>query len=647
MSTTNSPKTVKELKTSLEQILEMPDIVQNMMKSITGIFTVVSVILETEGKPGWHKQVNKVTSETLTEKDEQTLQPLVNFIVALPGTSPKKNLVAMTGGGIDINSPFYALIQKIKELDATFGANAYIRRMEETSDGQKDPTPLKVLQYPLTAVGVPLPVALKIGDIPVPFRLLVAMGHSLLDILRLLVSLPGGDMPLLRQVFSVALASLEFFRGQWKQSLLSAAGVISQPAMYAGFIGKVFMNIFSLISPTIQEDIILGSYSMTKSLIIGILIKIFQITATHDVRKAAMEVFRKLAEKDQIIDTTLAEAGFPGRSALIRPDMSNPNRIQAALQDPVLTCSNEFQGVIQMANQNVILKLIFQMLNMPVSEEDLLHHCKRFQNYMKVNGYLSYNQLLLIEAGITDTMYKMYEEGKKSKGASGEQESEKKSEQQKPEQPKSEKKSEQQKSEQQISEQPKSEKQISEEQKSEERTPQEQTQTTTDIEKDVSSTVNTNLANSLTKLKKRKSEAIRELQETIATIKPKETAISNDPTEEAEEAVISKNPTEEPKETAISNDPTPPTSTSESRNPTPPISNDPTPPTSESRKPTVRNRVKAIEAKVKSQTEKQIEQQKQMQKGQRQKGGSRRIPRILKLSSLPSRKKRKSQPLSR
>ena len=649
MSTTNSPKTVKELKTSLEQILEMPDIVQNMMKSITGIFTVVSVILETEGKPGWHKQVNKVTSETLTEADEQTLQPLVNFIVALPGTSSKKNLVTMTGGGIDINSPFYALIQKIKELDATFGANAYIRRMEETYDGKDDPTPFKVLEYPLMSMSVPFPIAQKIGNIPVPFRLLVAMGHSLLDILRLLVSLPGGDMPLLRQVFSVALASLEFFRGQWKQSLLSAAGVISQPAMYAGFMGKVFMNIFSLISPSIQEDIILGSYSMTKSLIIGILIKIFQITATRDVRKAAMDVFRKLAEKNQIIDTSLAEAGLPGRSALIRPDMSNPNRIQAAVQDPVLTCSNEFEGVIDMANKNIIMKLIFQMLNMPVSKDEILHHCKRFQNYMKVNGYLSYNQLLLIDAGITDTMYKMYEEGKKTEGTS---------EEKKPGQPESEKITGEQKPGQQTLKEQKPEQQTLKEQK-----PGQQTQTTTAIKSGVSPTATTTLAESIAELEKVESNKMKTLQETIRKASDPTPISTRAPAPISTPALNSTDPTT-PISTPAPNstDPTPPISTPA------PNSNDPTPPApistptekktkeaeedptktvskKEPSNPTVRNRVKAIEAKVKSQTEKQIEQQKQ--KGQRQKGGSRRIPRTLKPSSLPSRKKRKSQPLSR
>jgi len=419
MSTTNRPKTVKELKTSLEQILEMPDIVQNMMNSITGIFTVVSVILETEGKPGWHKQVNKVTSETLTEKDEQTLQPLVNFIVALPSTSPKKNLVAMTGGGIDIdiNNPLYALIYKIKSLDATFDATAFLRRLEESSDGMDDNKPLKVLKGPLISLSVPEPIATRIAEVPLPFRLLIAMGHSLLDIVRLLVSLPGADMPILRQVFSVALASLEFFRGEWKQSLLSAAGIMSQSAMYAGFVGKVLVNIFSLISPSIQEDIILGTYSVTKSLIIGILIKLFQITATYDTRKAAMDVFRELAEKNKMIDTALEEGGLVGQPSNRSPDMSDPNRLQAALQDRTMTCSKEFQGVIQIAKQDIILKLIFQMLNMPVSEEDLLHHCERFQKYMKDNQYLSYKELLVKEAQINKEIYEEVDRKNEPKSA--------------------------------------------------------------------------------------------------------------------------------------------------------------------------------------------------------------------------------------
>jgi hypothetical protein len=313
----------------------------------------------------------------------------------------------MTGGGIDIdiNNPLYALIYKIKSLDATFDATAFLRRLEETSDGMNDNMPLKVLKGPLLSLSVPEPIARRIAEVPLPFRLLIAMGHSLLDILRLLVSLPGADMPILRQVFSVALASLEFFRGQWKQSLLSAAGIMSQSAMYAGFVGKVLVNIFSLISPSIQEDIILGTYSVTKSLIIGILIKLFQITATYDTRKAAMDVFRELAEKNKMIDTALEEGGLVGQPSNRSPDMSDPNRLQAALQDRTMTCSKEFQGVIKIAKQDIILKLIFQMLNMPVSEEDLLHHCERFQKYMKDNQYLSYKELLVKEAQINKEMY--------------------------------------------------------------------------------------------------------------------------------------------------------------------------------------------------------------------------------------------------
>ena len=84
MSNTKSPKTIRELATALEQTLQLPDMVQRIMKSMNSILMVLSIILETGGKPGWHKEVNRhseLLGETLNEKDEQTLQPLVNFVV--------------------------------------------------------------------------------------------------------------------------------------------------------------------------------------------------------------------------------------------------------------------------------------------------------------------------------------------------------------------------------------------------------------------------------------------------------------------------------------------------------------------------------------------------------------------------------------
>ena len=474
MSNTKSPKTIRELATALEQTLQLPDMVQRIMKSMNSILMVLSIILETGGKPGWHKEVNRhseLLGETLNEKDEQTLQPLVNFVVSLPMASPKQNLLAplfmrggaVTGDGlsstvqagldklqgfgkgmtaenleelkkkgpaalmgkaagllgkgakgaegaegdaekidIDINIPYFQLVDTIKAMDAKSDTESVIQRVQEKADGQKDPKPLMALKGFLSVFLGP-PIAIKIGETPVPVRLAVALGKTLLDILRLLSSMPGMDIPLLRQVFSIALASVEFYNGEWKQSLLTGAGIFSQSAMYMGFFSKLFLNIFSLISPNLQDDMIYGAYAVTKSIIVGALLYLFQITATKDVRDKAMKFFNELACVHEKTDKVLEDQGIKGQSANINPSMSYIQRVQSASHDWTLTCSTTFSDFIKTDpfTNNFVLKLMFQMLNMPISMEEMDRKCKDLKVYMDYNKYLSFKDLLVIEGGLT------------------------------------------------------------------------------------------------------------------------------------------------------------------------------------------------------------------------------------------------------
>jgi len=409
MSKSNSPKTIKELAGSLSDVLQLPDIAQRTMKSLTSIITVMSIILETGGKPGWHKEVNRhQLGQTLDEKDEQILQPLVAFITALPSTSPKQNLLeplVMKGGGIDINNPYFKLVEAIKAMDAKSETKSIIRRIEEAADEKEDPKPFTILKrIPIVAVN---PVLTKAADTPIPVRLLKPIGKTLLDILRLLSSMPGMDIPLLRQVFSVALSSVEFYSGEWKQALLSGVGVFSQTAMYSGFFAKLFLNIFSLISPNLQDDIVYGAFSVTKSIAIGALLYLFQITATQETRVKAINFFKRLSCKNEAIDKILKDKGLPGQPANKTISFSKIQTVQSASQDWTRTCSNEFRDFIgknpedNPFTKDPILKLLFQMLNMPTSLKEMDISCRNLKRYMDVNGYLSFKDLLVLEAGMT------------------------------------------------------------------------------------------------------------------------------------------------------------------------------------------------------------------------------------------------------
>jgi len=368
------PSTMKELTTLFEKVVHLPETQTTVMNSVNTVVSILNILLLTDGAPGWRHKVNKILpeSQALSEKDETLLQPLVRLICGLPSPT------AIQHGG-DINGPYYDLVNSIKDLDAGYAARAPIYRMEQKGDDMDDMKPFKLLQFPLDRVSGPLMLGTKLSEVPVPFRLFVSFGHTLLDILRLMVSLPGADMPLMRKLFSLALAVLEFMRGEWKQAILSLAGFYDQFYMYAGFFGKVFLNIVSLLSPDLQDSLAYGPLILGKSLLIGTVLKLFQVTATKETRIEFKKVFLELAKKKYNVS------------------MSTIQGLQDAASNPAETCSDDFKGTIALAKQNQLVMLLCQLLNMPVTDEDLAIHCKKFGTYMKDKSYGSYAELLVKE----------------------------------------------------------------------------------------------------------------------------------------------------------------------------------------------------------------------------------------------------------
>jgi len=75
-------------------------------------------------------------------------------------------------------------------------------------------------------------------------------------------------------------------------------------------------------------------------------------------------------------------------------------------QDWTLTCSKEFGDYIDTDpfKDNDILKLLFQLLNMPTNKDEIDIKCKNLKRHMDVNGYLTFKDLLIFEAGMTGAM---------------------------------------------------------------------------------------------------------------------------------------------------------------------------------------------------------------------------------------------------
>jgi hypothetical protein len=207
-----------------------------------------------------------------------------------------------------------------------------------------------------------------------------------LHIVRLVTS----DIAIIRKVLSVVLAILELLRGDWKTSLLAFAGFFGSGLVYTGFVYKIFLEIFYMISPPLQNDIVFGAYRVTKSIIIGLLLNIFKITATYKIRMQAIKLFERLMAKEEEIDAVLEEKGFLKRGYM-NPDDPQEG-VHEYIEDATWNCSSEFQDAIKIAKENSIMRVVLQLCNIPTSEDD--QECAKFAKHAYQQGYKTWAELL-------------------------------------------------------------------------------------------------------------------------------------------------------------------------------------------------------------------------------------------------------------
>jgi len=385
---------VKEAIRTLSSISKLPDGPTTFTNAVMAIFQVIGIILSTDGTPGWHQKVNEMMgSRVLTARDEQRLEPITSLLIKLKeakGNEPLDTL--MKGGGPDMDAAVKQGMDYMKSINAKFNefaATRGITKYENAADMRPDPHPF---ENNLALI----PALAWTRFIPLPFRSMIFMVHSALDLVRLGSSVPGFDNPFMRKLLSVSLALMEVLKGDWKQALLSAAGLFGQSFVWIGFIGKVFLELFSMISPQLQDDMAFGALRVTKSMLIGFLLKLFKITATYEIRMKAIKVFRELAGRKVALDEVLGQVGLPPRKN-VDPSFSSDEETHGFLEDPVRACSSEFQDIIQLGEQSIILNVVLQLANIPVSQEGMAVQCREFAKQMKKEGHSTWKDLLVAE----------------------------------------------------------------------------------------------------------------------------------------------------------------------------------------------------------------------------------------------------------
>ncbi len=262
--------------------------------------------------------------------------------------------------------------QKNREIAATVGPVAFINQMTT------DPAIGPILPY--------LPFRLQM-----PARLILPVANAVLEACRLIVSNNFYDVAILRKISSLVLAILDVLRGEWKDGLLSLAGMVSQDWMLFGMVGKIGRWVYNFVSPDIQARLEDDLFASSKSMVIGGWLWLLSVASPDFVRGAVNQMIdkakasvEKLHEKLEALEEkaqgAAKQAGvkvtFPRIPLDKIPTFDDIQNFQSLLSNPEIYCSAEFQMVLAPAMAIPPLRLVFELMNIPTLPEKITEKCK-------------------------------------------------------------------------------------------------------------------------------------------------------------------------------------------------------------------------------------------------------------------------------
>jgi hypothetical protein len=252
----------------------------------------------------------------------------------------------------------------VKQFAGDWGILKLQRHYDETGDIQIIPQPLIELINGLTEGGFEV-AGEFLSKIKISFRVFLFAIYLFLDVARVAAGLSNKDY--VRKIMSIILSILELLRGEWKRSILSFIGYFGTSPMLVGAISKVFLITFELMDPQNQESILAGSFDSAKSIVVGLLLNIFQITAPFPVRQYLSEAFSKIRDVKLGVNASLQQDGIGPRPDYLVPSFEDINNLQAVIADRPTVCSKEFQDAIADVYNNNIMRIILEILRIPVS----------------------------------------------------------------------------------------------------------------------------------------------------------------------------------------------------------------------------------------------------------------------------------------
>lgn len=399
----------EELREQINNELLDEHMPEHLYRSTDGIMRVINAIVKTKGQD-WARHVLNSEGKPLLTQDEQVkfteaFQPYLKSIIdffggeEMEGGAYKPDITEMSDDFLktkaaqriqipsvdDLYSKIYHKIENVNSSVNEYASKYGVLKLEKEHDLEDD---VRVIPAPAaigisngvlalsTVAGFPIPpnVTMDIlSKIKVPFRTIIFTIYLIVDIARLAISITGPSLA--RKILSILLAILELLKGDWKKALLSIIGYYGMIPLLIGELLKVFLTLFRMFSPQIQNNIIFGSLDAVKSLSIGLLLSIFQVTAPEKIRLPLIAMLEKVAEHKAKMDGILQDIGLSARPDYLSPTWADLNNIQAVMSDDAYICSCEFRQLVEAINQSAIIRIVLEILRIPANEDMIVYKC--------------------------------------------------------------------------------------------------------------------------------------------------------------------------------------------------------------------------------------------------------------------------------
>lgn len=372
-------ETYTSVRRQIEETLANKDFSKNLYQSTEGITRILDAILTTKGEDWAAHVVDEQGQPLLTESEQREftiafqdhIYAVLNFLGATGRYGEEQDPTTIPGRD-DIYEKFMGRIRSVNQTVQNYASQHGVLKLEKESEWQPDSPliPEPVRQAPFQGVPTHRPNLDKLNP---PFRTIVFAVYMALDVARISMAVSGRDTG--QKILSILVSLLDLLRGDWKKSILSFIGYFGMSPLLYGEFGKVFLTAFSMFSPPLQDTMILGSLDATKSFLVGLLLAIFQVTAPEEVRLPLIGALERVAQHKAKMDGALESEGLSARPDYLAPTFEDLNNLQAVISDPAYLCSCEFQNMVDAVNRSSTIRVVLQLLRIPVTTEYKENKC--------------------------------------------------------------------------------------------------------------------------------------------------------------------------------------------------------------------------------------------------------------------------------